>query len=69
MQAQHFFSNDVLILCLAPACAFPLYMLSQHLLNHISGTMLHAGEILRFALAAGPRYGTIPASAPSRTSP
>jgi O-antigen ligase len=45
----------------AVASAFPLFALTQHVLNHGSGAMFFAGGIVLFALAAGSRYGTIPA--------
>jgi O-antigen ligase len=45
----------------AVASAFPLFALTQHVLNHGSGAMFYAGSIVLFALAAGSRYGTIPA--------
>ncbi len=47
---------------LALTSAFPLFALSQHVLNHSTGPMFFAGGIVLFALASGPRYGTIPAA-------
>lgn len=49
--------------------AFPLFALSQHVLNHSSGAMFFSGGIVLFALAAGPRCGTMPASPVTPAAP
>lgn len=53
----------------AVTSAFPLFALSQHVLNHSSGAMFFAGGVVLFALAAGPRYGTMTASTVSTAAP
>ncbi|RYX91744.1 MAG: O-antigen ligase family protein [Comamonadaceae bacterium] len=53
----------------AVTSAFPLFALSQHVLNHSSGAMFFAGGVVLFALAAGPRYGTMNAPTASTAAP
>ncbi|MES2972797.1 MAG: O-antigen ligase family protein [Pseudomonadota bacterium] len=53
----------------AVASAFPLFALSQHVLNHGSGAMFFAGSMVLFALACAPQYGTIPANPTASGNP
>ena len=47
--------------------AFPLFALTQHVLNHSSGAMFYSGGIVLFALATASRYDRIPPTSSTAT--